>query len=220
MQALPLTAVVFGAQLADLSIGRTGRDDLWRLMVPTLGQANVAVPVGDPEQVRINEWLADGEVSFESDFIELYNSHFSPVDIGGFYLSDNATGDPARHKIRPLTFVPGNGFLVFRADGQDDAGHVNFALSLDGELIGLSAPDLRRVDSVIYGPQTPDVSRGRCPDGSDAYEYYVLPTPGLANPKLAETLVTTISIVGEDAAKRAVVPLSADYVGDRWNAET
>ena len=214
-----LDSVVFGAQLADLSIGRTGRDDLWRLMVPTLGQANVAVPVGDPEQVRINEWLADGEVSFESDFIELYNSHFSPVDIGGFYLSDNATGDPARHKIRPLTFVPGNGFLVFRADGQDDAGHVNFALSLDGELIGLSAPDLRRVDSVIYGPQTPDVSRGRCPDGSDAYEYYVLPTPGLANPKLAETLVTTISIVGEDAAKRAVVPLSADYVGDRWNAE-
>ncbi|MBN2128581.1 MAG: lamin tail domain-containing protein, partial [Sedimentisphaerales bacterium] len=214
-----LDSIVFGAQLADLSVGRTGREDRWHLTVPTFGQANVAVPVGDPEQVRINEWLADGEVLFESDFIELYNRHFSPVDIGGFYLTDNATGDPGRHRICPLTFVPGNGFLVFRADGRDDAGHVNFALSLSGELIGLSAPDLRRIDAVIYGPQTPDVSRGRSPDGSDAYEYYVLPTPGLANPELAEMRVTTISIVGEDAAKRAIVPLSADSVGDRWNAE-
>ena len=214
-----LDSVVFGAQLADLSIGRTGREDRWHLTTATLGEANVAVPVGDPERVKINEWLADGEVLFESDFIELYNRHFSPVDIGGFYLTDNATGDPARHKIRPLTIIPGNGFLVFQADGRDDAGHVNFALSLEGELLGLFAPDLRRVDSVIYGPQRPDVSRGRSPDGSDAYEYYVLPTPGLANPELAETLVTTISIVGEDVAKRAIVPLSADYVGDRWNEE-
>jgi len=214
-----LDSVVFGVQLADLSLGRTGRENRWHLTAATLGQANVAVPVGDPEQVRMNEWLADGEVSFENDFIELYNRHASPVDMGGFYLTDNPIGEPDKHRIRPLSFVSGNGFLVFQADGKELAGHVNFGLSLDGELIALLGPDLRVVDAVIYGPQTPDVSQGRSPDGSGQFEYYVLPTPGLANPELAETAVTTISIVGEDAPKRAIVPLSADHVSDRWNAE-
>jgi hypothetical protein len=51
-------SVEFGAQLPDLSIGRLGDSDRWGLTIPTLGQANIPHPLGDPRAVRINEWLA------------------------------------------------------------------------------------------------------------------------------------------------------------------
>ncbi len=40
-------SVVFGQQLPDLSIGRVGPLGQWHLTVPTLGQANLAYPLGD-----------------------------------------------------------------------------------------------------------------------------------------------------------------------------
>ncbi|MEJ2704561.1 MAG: CotH kinase family protein, partial [Sedimentisphaerales bacterium] len=64
-----LDSVEFGTQLPDLSIGRTGRDGRWRLTVPTFGWANMAEPLGDPRTLKINEWLADGLVLFEDDFM-------------------------------------------------------------------------------------------------------------------------------------------------------
>ena len=214
-----LDSVVFGRQLSGLSIGRTGYEGRWHLTAPTPGQPNAAVPVGDPGRVKINEWLAGSEVLFDRDFVELYNDQAAPVDMGGFYLTDNPIGAPEKHRMLPLSLLGAHGFLVLQADGKEFAGHAGFELSLDGEMIGLLGQDLRVVDQVIYGPQTPDVSQGRSPDGSEPFEYFVLPTPGLANPQVAQTIVTSISIVAEDAAKRAIVPLSADDVGDGWNSQ-
>ena len=37
------------------------------------------------------------------------------------------------------------------------------------------------IDSLSFGSQTTDVSRGRNPDGGDAWEFFTDPTPGSSN---------------------------------------
>lgn len=213
-----IDSVTFGNQLSDVSIGRTYDEGRWRLTVPAFGQANVAYPLGDLRSVRINEWLAAGEVLYAHDFIELYNAHTWPVDIGGAFLTDNPTTQPAKHEIRPLSFMAGRGFVVFKANNEDVPGHVDFSLSLDGETIGLFAPDLTEIDRVIYGPQTPEVSQGRFEDGSSELDYSVFPTPGLSNQRLPETATFLSPLVLEEASKRVMVPLGPNQVADDWNS--
>jgi hypothetical protein len=213
-----LDSVEFGRQLPDLSIGRTGRDGNWSLTVPTFGFANVSQPLGDPTKVKINEWLANGQVLFDRDFVELYNPGSFPVDIGGFYLTDNTTAPSIRHKLRPLTFISQGGFAAFEAHGDSAGGQAGFKLSVDGDLLGLFDPGLREVDRVLYGPQTSDVSQGRNPDGSDRIGCLILPTPGMANLGMPEATSDAVTLVPEDAPKRAIVPTSASEVASDWNS--
>jgi len=214
-----IDSVEFGPQLPDLAIGRTGPAAEWRLVIPTFGFANVAQPLGDPSTVRLNEWLTEAEVLFERDFIEVHNPNDDPVDIGGFYLTDRPAVRPDRYRVPLLSFVQGHGFAVFAADGEDLPGHVGFRLSPDGEVLGLLDPNLREVDKVLFGPQTPDVSQGRAPDGSDRMDWLELPTPGMWNPVRRAPVVTRIVLVPEEADKRVIVPVSADEVSETWKSD-
>jgi len=209
-----LDSVEFGIQLPDLSIGRIGNTGLWTLTVPSFGSANVAQPLGDPKALRINEWLADGFVLFEDDFIELFNPQSSPVDLTGLYLTDNPITQPDKYQLRPLSFIAGKDFAAFNADNQALSGHVDFRLSADTEMIGLFDAEINQIDKVLYGPQTTDVSYGRVPDGTDNFQFMELPTPGVANPLIgpAEEILTTI--VPEDIDKRVLVP--TEDIGEQW----
>jgi len=209
-----LDSVEFGRQLSDLSIGRVGPGSQWQLTIPTFGEANIAYPRGPANTLKINEWLANGQVLFADDFIELYNPHPDPVDLGGLYLTDNPVTQPGKHKIGPLTFVAGNGYAVFWADNSSDPGHLNFRLSADEGMFGLFDSQLKEIDKVLYGPQTTDVSEGRSPDGGDQIELQPLPTPGIANPQSKKTTTTTVVLVAEQADKRVLVPTAA--ISDDW----
>jgi len=221
-----LDSVEFGLQIPDLSIGRlarrssggTGSDGQWRLTVPTFGQTNIAVPLGDPSTLRINEWLADGLVLFEDDFIELLNPHPSPVDAGRLYLTDNPVTQPNKYPLGPLSFIAGQGFAAFRADNQSRPGHVDFRLSADGEIIALLDAEGKEIDKVFYGPQTTDVSQGRAPDGMEHLEFFTLPTPGVANPSSGSDTVQVTTLVPEHADKRVLVPTG--NIGVAWTAES
>ncbi|MBN2129269.1 MAG: lamin tail domain-containing protein [Sedimentisphaerales bacterium] len=182
-----IDAVEYGLQVSDLSAGRIGRDGRWGLTVPTFGQANIAMPVGDASTARINEWLAQGQVSFEDDFIELFNSQPWPIDLGGFFLTDNPATQPDRYRLPPLTFVPAQGFGVLTADEENLPGHISFRLSADGEILTLLDDKHSEIDEVLYGPQMIDVSQGRASDGSSTFAFSGLPTPGLPNPASSTT---------------------------------
>ncbi|MBN1804303.1 MAG: lamin tail domain-containing protein [Sedimentisphaerales bacterium] len=211
-------SVEFGLQLPDFSIGRIGYEDEWQLTLPTFGQANIVQPVGDVRNLKINEWLANGEVLFNDDFIELFNPDFLPVNLSGLYLSDNPETQPDKYQIGALNFIAGQGFAVFGADGGDRPGHLNFRLSADVEIIGLSDGELKEIDRVIYGPQTTDISEGRMPDGTDNFEFFELPSPGVANRSDVLSGVTVTTIISEDADKYVIVP-SCD-IGEGWKTET
>jgi len=179
-----LDSVQFGTQLPDLSIGRTNGvgSGTWFLCQPTEGAANIVRATGDRQNLRINEWLTFPQSPFVDDFIELFNPNTAPADLGGLFLTDTPIGAPTRHRIPDLTFVRASGYFVFTADGQDDkVDHVGFNLSSDVGEIALNSPALETIDSVVYGPQRPGVSMGRCPDGSSAITFLVLPTPGSPN---------------------------------------
>ncbi len=186
---LLLDSVVFGLQIADLSIGRNSRGD-WQLCAPTLGNANIQYPQGDPANLRINEWLCNGDVLFLDDFVELYNASAWPVNIGGLYITDNPVSQPEKYQLAPLNFVPGQGYAVFDADAQNDPGHFPFRLSADLGHIALFESDSREIDWVVYGPQTSDFSQGLLNEDGRTYSFFSIPTPGIANPvtSTAETI--------------------------------
>jgi len=102
------------------------------------------------------------------DFLELFNPSASPVDLSGVFLTDNPMTAPIRHELVPLTFIGAYGYLLLIADGNTDAGanHTDFALRAEQGLIGLFDADVHLIDSVYYGPQMPNISMGRSPNGS------------------------------------------------------
>jgi len=176
-----LDSVVFGLQLADLSIGRVAGGD-WVLNTPTMNAVNAARTLGNPRNLKINEWQALGVTPTPDDFIELFNPDANPVALGGLHLTDQPIGAPALSPIAPLSFIAGGAYAVFIADGDaDEADHVNFGLALEQGEIGLTDADRSVIDCVIYGPQLAGVSTGRCPDGSVSQKPLVLPTPGSPN---------------------------------------
>ena len=210
-----LDSVEFGPQINDFSIGRVGYDRTWKLNKITFGMANIAQPLGDPDMLKINEWLANGQVLFDDDFIELYNPHPQPVSLGGMYLTDNPVTQPNKRKIVDLSFVPPEGYAVFRANDGNDPSELDFKLSADGEMIGLFDAGLNLIDQVLYGPQTTDISQGRAPNGSSTFDFFELPTPGVANTEPPTTTTTIIPLAPENADKRVFVP-TGPGTDDNW----
>ena len=141
--------------------------------------------------LKINEFLASntsccadnssGTAEFD-DWIEIYNGTANPLDLSGFYLSDDST-DPFKFRIEGTTPIPANGFLVVWADEQGSQGnlHANFQLDVAGEQVGLYYIDGREIDRYIYGSQTPNVSWGRTTNGAATWKPWNNPTPGSSN---------------------------------------
>ena len=187
--------VAFGPQLADISIGRRPTDGVWDMCVPTFGSANIVTAQGAPAALVINEWLASAQTLFANDFIELYNPSALPVNLGGCYLTDNPTENITASQVPPLFFVPAGGFALFQADGNTGQGadHLSFKLSATQGEIGYFDPAQNLIDSIIYGPQTTDVSQGRTPDGSSTIASFTQPTPGGPNPGSTGSTPTVVT---------------------------
>jgi parallel beta-helix repeat protein len=140
--------------------------------------------------VVINEILAtnhssvlDPDYNQYSDWIELYNSGTSSIDLGGSYLSDNPD-DPLKWKIPTGTMIPADDRILIWADGMDTAHeglHTNFKLNNNGETITLVTADGTVIDQVASDTQITDVSFGRKLNSPSEWLYYEQPTPGLSN---------------------------------------
>jgi spore coat protein CotH len=146
---------------------------------------------GFGQNLVINEFMADNAATIldstdtkYEDWIELYNAGTESVNLSGFGLTDNPDL-PMQWPLPDLTLNAGE-FLLIWSDG--DAGdpglHANFKLSKDGEFLGLfytSATDTTVVDSLSFGSQLTDISRGRFPDGTSVWQSFTVPTPGKTN---------------------------------------
>jgi len=142
--------------------------------------------------IVINEFMAsnagilqDDEAQFD-DWVELYNPSSQAVDVAGMFLTDDL-GNPTKWQFpagQPLlTRIPARGYLLLWADGSVTGSelHAGFALSADGEELGLYAADGTLIDSVVFGAQLSDVSCGRWPNGTGAWQYMARPTPLVGN---------------------------------------
>jgi hypothetical protein len=181
--------VEFGFQLADRSVGRW--DGGWRLLAePTPGWENAAAAaVGSPFDLRINEWLANPVRG--DDYVELYSRSLLPVNLGGLYLSDDASlAGRTRFRVAPLSFIEPRGWVCFWADGGNSAASLGFGLSRHGEHVRLYTSELAMIDAVDFGAQEPGVSMGRLPDGLGTIVRFVAtPSPGDSNHLPLENVV-------------------------------
>ncbi len=127
------------------------------------------------EIVSSNNLITD-EYGEKDDYIELYNSSDTDINIAGWYISDKPANPtlyqfPATDSIK--TLIPAKGFLVIWADTQPEQGvlHAGFNISKDGETITLSrrnqSGELSVIDQVICPVLNQNMSYSRLPDGSD-----------------------------------------------------
>ena len=158
---------------------------------PTPSSANSLTSA--PVQVTVNEWMSDNETFMPDpsdgnfdDWFELYNPSASDANLSGYYLTDNLA-ITNMFAVPGGTIVPAESFLFVWADndtadnGPGEDLHVNFALSRNGDTIGLYTPAGELVDAVVFGPQANDQSHGSWPDGSP-HIYPMSPqTPGDSN---------------------------------------
>jgi len=165
------------------------------LFNPTVGTTND--PTTPAVNVVINEFMAQNTRTVADpadgdwdDWIELHNTGSQPVDLAGYYLTDNLTNSiGAMFRIPGGYPIPAGGFLLVWADnetGQNTATnidlHASFALARGGEQIGLFDPAGVLVDGFTFGSQTNDISMGRFPDAAAPPLYFMeTPTPRAPN---------------------------------------
>ncbi len=141
--------------------------------------------------IKINEVNANGgsDITYGKDWIEIYNSGTSAVDLNGIYLTDKLT-QKLNHRIQsntgdPLLLAPG-AFKVFFADEKVALGqeHLSFQLSADGEEVGLyklSGGNAIKLDEMTYEAQPFSGSYSRIPDGSGDFFATATATPNNPN---------------------------------------
>jgi hypothetical protein len=122
-----------------------------------------------------------------ADWIEVYNSGSSSVNLSDYYLSDEYNL-LQKWQFPAYTLAAGQYFLVY-CDKKGTGMHTTFGLSTDGEDLYLCNKTGLVTDYVEYGQQYPDISFGR---DQNKWLYCSTPTPGSAN---QTTLATTQSPV-------------------------
>ena len=175
-------SVTFGPQAPNLALGHAPSVVGWTLVEPSPGADNVAVPLGAPNALAINEWMAAPQSG--DDWFELYNAAAQPVALGGLYLTDKLS-QPTKTQIPPLSFIAAGGFTKFHADHSTGGSHCHFKLSAAGDSIALLAADGTTIlNRVTFGPQAANVSQGRLPDGGPT----ILSFPHSASPGASNSL--------------------------------
>src|SRR6266567_923823 len=128
-----------------------------------------------PAQVVISEFMADNKNTLAdvdnefSDWIEIYNTTFTNVNLSGWSLTDDLT-----HQARwffPATNLTAKGFMVVFASGKNRAVaggqlHTDFSLKASGEYLALLKPDASVATEFAptFPAQSPDISYGTAQD--------------------------------------------------------
>jgi len=150
-----------------------------------------ALPI--KSQVVINEYsvsnlgtVMDNYQEFE-DWIELYNSGTTSVNIGGYFLSDQPE-NPMRWQIPAGVTISAHGHLKIWASGRNEAAsgnyHTNFRLTQtkkSPDWIVFTDPSGIILEQVPLENTQSDHSRGRTVSGGDQWGIFINPTPGYSN---------------------------------------
>ena len=185
------------------------------LCAPSLAQDPVV-----SELCASNTNVLDDEDGDSSDWIELHNPGTGPVDLTGWFLTDD--DDELTRWALPAGVVLDSGaLLVVFASGKDrsDAAgelHTNFKLGKDGEYLALVRPDGTTVVHEYapeFPPQYTNVSYGLAfdPDVTAVESFFPDPTPGASNgtggPLLLEVEhEPAVPLPGQDVVVRVAAP--------------
>lgn len=142
--------------------------------------------------LRINEYLVYNDSNYVDDFgqhspwIEIFNTAYNSVNMGGLYLSDDPN-NPTKYPIpkgQSTTLINPRSYLVFWADDEPTRGilHLNFKLE-EGKTIYLYDANGRTlIDSAtIPSGQESNITYGRLADGAAEWGKLEKSTPNADN---------------------------------------
>src|SRR6266481_6065954 len=155
-----------------------------------------------PAQIVISEFMADNKNTLAdidgdfSDWIEIYNTTFTNVNLNGWSLTDDPT-----HQTKwffPATNLTAKGFMVVFASGKNRAVagaqlHTDFSLKASGEYLALLKPNASVAPEFAptFPAQSPDISYGTAQD------------------------VVTNTFLAQGSAAQLLIPLSS-ALGSTW----
>ncbi|HYG52390.1 MAG TPA: CotH kinase family protein [Flavobacteriales bacterium] len=156
---------------------------IFTLFVLTYGYANAQVVINEYSGSNVSQHI-DNFGEFE-DWFELYNTTTGPIDISGYYLSDNYS-KPMKFQVPSGVIIAPNSWLRVYASGKNQfvAGvlHTNFKLTQTApENIVLSNTAGTIIDWLTTNPTQPNHSRGRTTDGAATWSLFTNPTAGNNN---------------------------------------
>jgi hypothetical protein len=156
--------------------------------------------IGD---VVINELLAHSHAG-APDWIELHNTTEDPINIGGWFLSDDVA-NLTKYEIAEGTIIEPHDYAVFYEDihfGNPGApgGHTVFALSENGETLYLHSGSDGELtgysEQEAFGASATGISFGRYLKSTGSYNFVAMSenTPGGTNayPKVGPVVITEI----------------------------
>lgn len=157
--------------------------------------------------------VADNAGEFD-DWIELYNTTTSAVDISGFYLTDNAV-NLDKYQFPAGTIIQPNDYLIIWADEDSAQGvyHANFKLSGSGEQVMFLDNALALIDSVSWGAQTTDLAYARRPNGTGSFIIQQAThnyNNDLVSVNDAEAIPVTVSVYPNPAKNNLTVTLNGN----------
>lgn len=179
------------------------------------GMAEYEASLKETEDIGlyINEFMASNATTIcdsfgsYSDWIELYNSTDTDMDISGFGISDNLS-QPMKYRFPDGTTIAAKGYLVVFCSGnegmQNGELHAPFGLRSYGEDVVIANRAGRIIDSYSFKNQETDVSVARIPDGTGEFQSNSQPSPGYPN--------TGAGYSAFDAANR--LPLGGVYISE------
>ena len=179
------------------------------------GMAEYEASLKETEDIGlyINEFMASNATTIcdsfgsYSDWIELYNSTDTDMDISGFGISDNLS-QPMKYRFPDGTTIAAKGYLVVFCSGnegmQNGELHAPFGLRSYGEDVVIANKAGRIIDSYSFKNQETDVSVARIPDGAGEFQSNSQPSPGYPN--------TGAGYSAFDAANR--LPLGGVYISE------
>ena len=142
--------------------------------------------------ICINEVSAANDIHVNdygkrADWLELFNRSTEPVDVAGWYFSDEKDV-PTKYQIDAPDEVntvlrPGERMVVW-CDGRPslEEPHLPFKLkNADGSRLYLTSPDGKWQDSLRYDMHSAKASVGRYPDGGSDFWTFYRPTIGSQN---------------------------------------
>ncbi len=170
-------------------------------------------------EVRINEIMASNKTWVQDEFdeyddwIELYNTSSSAIDISGYHLTDNVE-DAFKWALPQGTVIGPDEYFIIWADGQQEQGqyHAGFKLSAEGEEIYLMDVAGNISDQVLYGAQNSDDGFARIPNGVGEFIAKV-PTFGFNNEETShveETLPLGMTIYPNPTSSLLYIKSDAD----------
>ena len=216
----PLDTAVLNSVDSGMVLRREG--EVWTQAKPCPGYPKTEEGMAEYEKslketedigLYINEFMASNATTLcdsfgnYSDWIELYNSTDTDMDISGFGISDNLS-QPMKYRFPDGTTIAAKGYLVVFCSGnegmQNGELHAPFGLRSYGEDVVIANRAGRIIDSYSFKNQETDVSMARIPDGAGEFQSNSQPSPGYPN--------TGAGYSAFDAANR--LPLGGVYISE------